>query len=349
MTLSAHVRLPLLEEQSGHLVAVSPRVVARTNGGPRTVRLSLTDRCDLACVYCRPPGKESFLDDSLGEAAFEAMIDGLFAAGVRRFRITGGEPLLHRNVVARVASIARRNPDDLALTTNGTRLADLAQPLRDAGLGRITVSMDSARPDVFARLTRGGRLDRVLAGIAAARLADFPERKLNVVVVRGENDDELPALVELAWSAGMTPRFIEIMPVGEGATLGPDALVSAKEMRAKLAGLIDDEPWYTDTDRGPARYVAARRDPSLRVGFITGTTDTFCEGCDRLRVAADGFVRACLAREDGEPAADHARSGDAVGVAGAIAEAWARKPDGVVWRGCTEDSARAVSMRAVGG
>lgn len=348
MSRSTPRRLPLLEDRAPR-VPTGAAAPATSGPGPGAVRLSLTDRCDLACLYCRPPSKESFLDDSLDDAAFEAMVDGLFAAGVRRFRITGGEPLLHRRVVARVASIARRNPDDLALTTNATRLADLAAPLREAGLRRITISLDSLRPEVFARLTRGGRLDRVLAGVEAARVAGFAERKLNVVVVRGENDDELPALAEFAWAQGMIPRFIEIMPVGEGAKLGPAALVSATEMRARLADLIDDHRGEPDRDRGPARYVVARRDPTLRVGFITGTTDTFCEDCDRLRVAADGFVRACLARDEGEAAAAPARAGDARGVASTIAAAWSQKPDGVVWKGCTEDSARAVSMRAVGG
>lgn len=329
--------------------AVGEQAVVDRTAGPGAVRLSLTDRCDLACLYCRPPSKETFLDDALDDAAFEAMVDGLFAAGVRRFRITGGEPLLHRRVVARVASIARRNPDDLALTTNATRLVDVAAPLREAGLRRITISLDSLRPEVFARLTRGGRLDRVLAGIEAARQVGFAERKLNVVVVRGENDDELPALAEFAWARGMIPRFIEIMPVGEGAKLGPAALVPAAEMRARLATLIDDHRGEPEKDRGPARYVSARHDPSLRIGFITGTTDTFCEDCDRLRVAADGFVRACLARDDGEPAAASARTGDPLAVAQTIATAWSRKPDGVVWKGCTEESAQAVSMRAVGG
>lgn len=316
---------------------------------PRTVRLSLTDRCDLACVYCRPPTKEQFLDDSLEAAAFEAMVDGLFLAGIRRFRITGGEPLLHREVVARVAAIAQRGPDDLALTTNATHLARLAEPLRSAGLQRVTVSLDSLRPEVFTRMSRGGRLDRVLAGIEAARAVGFGERKLNVVVVRGENDEELCDLAEFAWSMGMTPRFIEVMPVGEGAQLGPGAVVGASEMRARLAPLIDDERGTPDTDRGPAKYVQSRRDPRLRIGFITGTTDTYCKSCDRLRVGSDGFIRPCLAREDGLPAIDEARAGDAPAIADTIAAAWRDKPDGETFRGCTEESAREVSMRATGG
>jgi cyclic pyranopterin phosphate synthase len=120
-------------------------------------------------------------------------------------------------------------------------------------------------------------------------------------------------------------------------------------MRQRLSSLIDDARGVTDANRGPARYVAARHDPALRIGFITGTTDTYCEDCDRLRVGADGFVRACLARDDGSSAATEAKAGDAVGVASAIAEAWRQKPDGVIWKGCTEESAREVSMRAVGG
>lgn len=307
------------------------------------MRLSLTDRCDLACVYCRPAGGESFLEERLDASAFAAMLDGLLAAGVRRVRVTGGEPLLHRDVIDRVRAIAARGFDDVALTTNGTRLAALAEPLRRAGLQRITISIDSLDPERFRRMTRGGRLDKVLAGIEAATRAGFREVKLNAVVVRGENDRELADLARFAWDRGITPRFIEVMRVGEGARLDPSALVPIGEMRAALADLVADDDAVVDPDRGPAKYVAARHDPTKRVGFITGTTDTFCAGCDRLRVAADGTVRACLATDDGVAAHE------VPGVTERVAAAWAKKPDGATWRGCTEESAARVSMRAVGG
>jgi GTP 3',8-cyclase len=239
--------------------------------------------------------------------------------------------------------------EDLALTTNATLLDRLARPLRDAGLRRLTVSVDSLVPERFWRITRGGRLDKVLAGIEAARAVGFDELKLNTVVLRDDNDDELPAIVEWAWARGIVPRFIEVMRVGEGANLPADKLVGHDEMRARLAHLLVDEAGLRDEHRGPAKYIHARRDPALRVGFITGSTDTYCDTCDRLRVASDGTLRPCLATNDGVGAMHLAEQGDVPGLVEAIAEAWAMKPDGQVFKGCTEDSAANVSMRAIGG
>lgn len=325
------------------VLGVSPRIE------PRTVRVSLTDRCDLACVYCRPSRSDGYLEKRLDDDAWKAMVRALVQAGVTRFRVTGGEPLLHPRVTELVAFVASLGVEDLALTTNATQLERLARPLRDAGLQRITVSIDSLVPERFWRLTRGGRLDQVLAGVEAARSAGFAEMKLNTVVLRDDNDDELPSLVEWAWARGIVPRFIEVMRVGEGANLPASKLVGHAEMRQRLASLIHDETGARDPDRGPARYVSARRDPRLRVGFITGTTDTYCSTCDRLRVASDGTLRPCLATNDGVAAMELAQRGDVHGLVNAIGEAWALKPDGETWKGCTEDSAADVSMRAIGG
>lgn len=316
---------------------------------PRTVRVSLTDRCDLACVYCRPSRSDGYLERRLDDDAWKSMVRALVQAGVRRVRITGGEPLLHPRVTALVAFVASLGVDDLALTTNATRLDELARPLRDAGLRRLTVSFDSLVPERFWRITRGGRFDRVLAGIDAAIAAGFEELKTNTVVLRDDNDDELPALVEWAWARGIVPRFIELMRVGEGAKLPPEKLVGHEEMRARLTYLLEDEAGARDPERGPAKYVHARRDPRLRVGFITGTTDTYCHMCDRLRVASDGTLRPCLATNDGVAAMALAQAGDVDGLVRAIGEAWALKPDGSTWKGCTEDTAAEVSMRAIGG
>jgi cyclic pyranopterin phosphate synthase len=140
------------------------------------------------------------------------------------------------------------------------------------------------------------------------------------------------------------------MPIGEGARLVPDHLVTVREMRERLADLLDPAAIAaTDPNRGPARYARARTDPRLRIGFISGTSDTFCEGCDRLRVAADGFVRPCLSKNDGTSARLPAEAGDTRAIAEAVSRAWEKKPDGLVWKGCTEETARDVSMRAVGG
>jgi cyclic pyranopterin phosphate synthase len=334
-TVASMLKLPLVE--------VPSRVP------PRSVRLSLTDRCDLACVYCRPSRSEAYLEQRLDEDAWRTMVRALVIAGVRRIRITGGEPLLHPKVVERVAFAASLGIDDLALTTNATRLTGLARPLRDAGLRRLTVSVDSLMPSRFERITRGGKLAAVLAGIDAALEAGFEELKTNTVVLRGENDDELGAIVQWACARGIVPRFIELMRIGEGARLPPSSLVGAAEMRQRLAHLLTDEPGASDPDRGPAKYVRLRADARHRVGFITGTTDTYCASCDRLRVASDGVLRPCLATNDGVAGVQMATAGNVDGLVGAIAEAWALKPDGETWKGCTEATAANVSIRAIGG
>jgi cyclic pyranopterin phosphate synthase len=316
---------------------------------PRTVRISLTDRCDMACVYCRPSRTDGYLERRLDDSAWRSMVEGLVRAGVRRVRITGGEPLLHPRVTELVAFVASLGVDDLALTTNATRLARLARPLREAGLKRLTVSLDSLVPERFWRITRGGRLDQVLAGIEAARAVGYEELKTNTVVLRGDNDTELDAIVQWAWARGIVPRFIEVMRVGEGANLPAEKLVGYAEMRARLAALVSDAAGEREPDRGPAKYVSARHDARLRVGFITGTTDTYCDTCDRLRVASDGTLRPCLATNDGVAAMSLANAGDVDGLVRAIDEAWALKPDGQTWKGCTEATAADVSMRAIGG
>jgi GTP 3',8-cyclase len=315
---------------------------------PASVRISLTDRCDLACVYCRPSRSDGYLPDRLQEPALHTLIEGLLLAGVRRIRFTGGEPLLSPHVVGAVARAAALGAEDIALTTNGTRLQKLAAPLRAAGLKRLTLSLDSLDEQRFERITRGGKLGRVLEGLAEARAVGFDEIKLNTVVLRGENDDELERILLFAWKHGLVPRFIEVMPIAEGARV-QDLLVPASEILERLAPWLSDARPAVDPQRGPAKYVKSRHDAGLRVGVISGTTDTYCEGCDRLRVSATGVLRPCLATDRGVGAGAAARTGDPAVIARAVAEAWKLKPDGEVWRGCTEPEASGVSMRAIGG
>lgn len=276
------------------------------------------------------------------------MIRGLVRAGVRRVRLTGGEPLLHGDILDAVGFLASLGLDDLAMTTNATRLAKLARPLKEAGLERINISLDTLDSARFWRMTRGGNLDTVLRGVEAARAAGFSRLKLNAVIMRGENDGELEELVRFSWERGIEPRFLEIMQIGEGATL-KSRVVTAAEMKSKLAHLLIAEDGRVDPDRGPAKYVSARHDATLRVGFISGTSDTYCQGCDRLRVASDGVLRPCLATNDGVAAGEIAKGGDEGAIAEAVARAWDEKPDGDVWKGCTEPSAARVSMRGIGG
>jgi cyclic pyranopterin phosphate synthase len=339
--------LPILSQRSipvPHSVPKNGVEVA----SPRSVRLSLTDRCDLACIYCRPHKQDGYLESNLDLDAWKTMISGLVRAGVRRVRLTGGEPLLHPRVVDMVAWLGSIGLDDVALTTNATRLSALAQPLRDAGLHRINVSLDTLDAARFKRMTRGGKLESVLAGIEAARAAKFDIIKLNAVIVRGENDGELEAITRWCWERDIVPRFLEVMAIGEGASM-QDRVVTGAEMRATLAHLLAADLPAREADRGPAKYIRARHDSAKRVGFITGTSDTYCKGCDRLRVAADGTLRPCLATNEGVLASEQAAGGDVEGVVDALARAWRMKPDGDVWKGCTEETAADVSIRGIGG
>jgi GTP 3',8-cyclase len=316
---------------------------------PRMARVSLTDRCDLACVYCRPHRADGYAERRMSITDWTAMLAGLWAAGIRRVRMTGGEPLLHPALLGFVRAASAQGFDDLALTTNGTQLAALAEPLVAAGLQRLTVSLDTLSETRFRAVTRGGELRAVLRGIEAATHAGFRELKLNVVVVRGVNEHALEELVHYAWDRDMTPRFLEIMPIGEGAKV-MDLYVPYREIRERLAHLLEPSPPVRDTDRGPAGYVASRTIPSRRIGFITGTSDTFCASCDRLRVSASGDIRPCLATAVGVVGAhDVAALADIPAIVERIEQAWAQKPDGTTFRGCTEASAGGVSMRQIGG
>jgi cyclic pyranopterin phosphate synthase len=321
----------------------------------RYLRLSVTDRCDLRCVYCMPPegvpasAREELLD-------FESLVRvvRVFAGlGVETVRLTGGEPLVRKDLPTLVRMLRdEAGIRDLAMTTNGTALAQHARALVDAGLSRLNVSVDSLDPARFARLTRGGDLRRVLAGIAAAREAGIREVKVNTVVVRGENDG--PALAELvrwAWAEGLTPRFIELMPLGEAANLGRVAVVPVAEIRAALAGLVAVEaaPEHR-ADRGPAGYLLARDGSGRRVGLIGAVTDSFCHRCNRVRITARGEIRACLASPTGLSLAELVRSGrDDEALRAAIEEALFGKRSGHEFFVPGVDRHRAVHMSRVGG
>ncbi|MEL6183686.1 MAG: GTP 3',8-cyclase MoaA [Myxococcota bacterium] len=276
------------------------------------LRLSVTDRCDLTCRYCMPPEgvpaspKEEFL-------SFEEIVRVIHVfqhLGVRTVRLTGGEPLVRKGIEKLVAMIRDAGIEDIAMTSNASALGKKAKPLAQAGLRRLNVSLDSLNPERFAHMTRGGDLSRVLEGIDAALEAGLAEVKTNAVVVRGHNDGDLAELVEWAWSKGVTPRFIELMPLGEGAKLGRGAVVSVAEMKASLSHLLipENDPEYR-TDRGPAGYLMARDGSGRKVGFIGAVTDNFCHRCNRVRVTARGEIRACLASPSGFSLRDALRAG----------------------------------------
>lgn len=278
--------LPLLHDERGRVY--------------RYLRLSVTDRCDLACVYCMPPGGEhehAVRRELLSFDEAAQVVRTFTAMGIRRVRLTGGEPLVRKDVV-RLVELVRRTTEveRIALTTNATRLSELATPLRRAGLDAVNVSLDTLDPGRFAELTRGGSLEQVLAGIHAALDAGL-EVKLNAVLMRGVTDLEAPRLVDWAWERGIVPRFIELMPLGEAAKLPRDARVGADEVRARLGARLAPEGTLEAgaKDHGPARYAMAADGSGRRVGFITPLSNEFCDTCNRVRVTAMGDIRACLA------------------------------------------------------
>ncbi len=303
------MRLPLLASESRRALRepLPPAPSGERSTDPLTdaegrairyLRLSVTDRCDMACTYCMPPGGEEehgLREELLSFEEITRLVRALAAHGLRRVRLTGGEPLVRRDVVALVAKIREAGIDDVWMTTNASRLATLARPLRDAGLAGVNVSIDSLDAERFARITRGGVLASVLAGIDAARDAGLAVRT-NTVVLRSENLVELATLAQWAWSIDATPRFIELMPIGEGARLPTTERVGADEMKHALASLdLDATAASADIDRGPARYLRSRERASHRVGFITAVSDEFCATCNRVRLTSQGEVRPCLA------------------------------------------------------
>jgi cyclic pyranopterin phosphate synthase len=269
------------------------------------LRVALTDRCNFRCTYCSPAAYEA--PDALLSRAELARLFRLFATeGVRRIRLTGGEPTLRADVVEIVGDAAGTpGIEDVALTTNGHRLAELVEPLVDAGLGSLNVSLDTLDPEkVVAISGRGARLDRILEGIDAAA-GRFRSLKVNTVAMRGVNEDELAALVRHAWDRGALPRFIEQMPFTHGEVV-PLAEVRARLVEAGFA--LRPDPFR---GWGPARHVRAtdRDGREGLVGLIGAMTENFCEECNRARIAADGGFQACLGGQDRVSLRDLMREG----------------------------------------
>ena len=268
--------------------------------GGKVLRISVTDRCDLRCIYCMPePGVTLVpMGDLLTYEEIAVVARAAMAAGIRRFRLTGGEPLARRGLAALVRLLAALGPDDLALTTNGLRLADYAAELAAAGLRRVTVSLDTLRPERFESITRRKGLDRILAGIAAARAAGLAPVKINMVVIRGVNDDEILDFVRFAGREELELRFIELMPTSglspECKELGawrPALFVKGEEVRERIAAALGPLEKLAGGDGVAEMYRLGGR---TRLGFITPVSAPFCRGCGRLRLGPDGRLRICL-------------------------------------------------------
>lgn len=266
----------------------------------KVLRISVTDRCDLRCIYCMPEAGVPLVPmaDMLSYEEIAAVARAAMTVGVRRFRLTGGEPLARRGVVALVRLLAALGPDDLALTTNGLRLADFAADLKAAGLMRVTVSLDTLRRDRFEAITRRTGLDRIFAGLEAARAAGLDPIKINAVVIRGVNDDEVADFVRFASRENVELRFIELMPTSglspECKELGawrPALFVKGGEVRARIAEAFGPLEPVPDTGGVAEVY---RLDGRTRLGFITPVSEPFCRGCERLRLGPDGRLRICL-------------------------------------------------------
>ena len=260
----------------------------------RNLRLSVTDRCNLRCSYCMPEPEYVWLprEDILQFEEIERLVDTFLDLGVDKVRLTGGEPLLRRDLPTLIESLAARSRiRDLAMTTNGILLAEHVPALADAGLHRLTVSLDTLHPDRFLHLTRSSELHRVLEGIAAAA-PRFPGLKIDSVVMRGTNEDELSDLIEFARTYGAEVRFIEYMDVGGATHWSMDRVVSRTEMLASLAQRYGDIQAVEETSSAPAdRY---RLPDGTIFGIISSTTEPFCETCDRSRLTADGMWYLCL-------------------------------------------------------
>ena len=292
-----------------------------TWGRPVTyLRVSVTDRCNLRCVYCMPP--EGIVRQShtsiLRYEEIARVVRAAAVEGVREVRITGGEPLVRLGLPDLIAQLAAiPGIEDISLTTNALLLEKYATDLKSAGLHRVNISLDTLQPEKFARITRGGSLGAALKGILAAEDAGLTPIKINVVAMRGVNDDEFLSLAQLAFKHPWHVRFIEIMPVnnqslwGEGFPAPAETYISIAEIHARLTDL-GLEPIPVQNSSGPAReftFPGARG----RLGFISPLSDHFCQECNRLRLTADGHLRPCLLSDVEVPILSALRAGEELG------------------------------------
>ncbi len=258
------------------------------------LRVSVTDHCDLRCVYCMPEQGLDWLDldEQLTLAELERLVAIFVSLGVRTVRLTGGEPLMRPHLVDLVDGLSQLGLDDLSMTTNATMLARHAAPLAAAGLRRVNVSLDTLVRHRFEQMTRRDALGRVLAGIDAARDAGLTPIKINVVLVDGTNDDEILDFVEFARATGSDVRFIEDMPLGGGGAWHPEIVVHS----SRILDTITERHELVALERGSAPAAGYRFADGApgRIGLISSVTEPFCEQCDRLRLTADGQLRTCL-------------------------------------------------------
>ncbi|HEY9219591.1 MAG TPA: GTP 3',8-cyclase MoaA [Phenylobacterium sp.] len=311
-----------------------PRAPALVDGFGRTVnylRVSVTDRCDLRCVYCMSEHM-TFLPKAqvLTLEELDRIASAFVGLGTRKLRITGGEPLVRKGVMDLFERLSRHlksgDLDELTLTTNGTQLETFAEGLARLGVRRVNVSLDTLDPEKFRKLTRGGQLPKVIAGIEAAQAAGLAV-KINAVALKDDNAAELPDLIAWAHARGCDMTLIEAMPLGEIEVDRTDQFLSLKDVRRGLESFwtLDEIDHRTG---GPARYVRVK-ETGGRLGFITPLSHNFCESCNRVRLTCTGVLHTCLGREDASDLRAVLRSGaDDAGLVEAIRMAVDAKPKG---------------------
>ena len=291
------------------------------------LRLSITDRCDLRCTYCMSE-KMKFLpkSDLLDAAELEEVARTFITRGVTKIRVTGGEPLVRRNILDIITRLSKylgkgQGLEELTLTTNGTQLAKHAEDLARLGVRRINVSLDSVNPETFARITRGGKLEQVLDGIAAAQSHGL-KIKLNVVVLKNDNAAEIPSLIDWAHRRDIDVTLIEAMPLGEIEADRFDQYIPLSEIRADLERRFTLSPDSYSTG-GPSQYWKVT-ETGGRIGFITPLSNNFCAGCNRVRLTCTGKLFLCLGQNDDADLRAVLRSGGDLDAA--LTEAMTRKP-----------------------
>ena len=261
------------------------------------IRLSVTDRCDLRCFYCLPGDYRDFSEPEewLSFQEIERLIGAFVASGVRRVRLTGGEPLVRKNLPELAGNLARiPGLLDLSLSTNAVGLGRQAEKLKSAGISRINVSLDTLRTDRFKDITRGN-LDKVIDGLMTAKRAGFSPIKINMVILKGINDDEVEDMIEFCIEHDFTLRFIETMPMGDTGRNAASHYLSLQDVKKRLDERYELIPGVMPGG-GPATYLQVAGS-QLRIGFITPISQHFCETCNRVRLAADGTLYLCLGQD----------------------------------------------------
>lgn len=325
--MNSFVPLPL---NTGPASTIAP-MIDRFGRSVTYLRVSVTDRCDFRCTYCMAETM-TFLPkkDLLTLEELDRLCCAFIAKGVRKLRLTGGEPLVRKNIMHLVRSLGRQIEagalDELTLTTNGSQLARHAQELHDCGVRRINVSLDTLDPQKFKEITRWGDFSKVMEGIDAAQKAGL-KIKINAVALKGFNCDEIPDMLRFAHGRGMDLTVIETMPMGEIEEDRTDRYLPLSQLRAELEQqfTLTDIPFKTG---GPARYVDVA-ETGGRLGFITPMTHNFCEGCNRVRLTCTGTLYMCLGQNDAADLRATLRASENPDdLAAAIDEAISRKPKG---------------------